>query len=222
VDYREESILLLLAIGSATFPIPVSSWYRFERDPAVFDRYKWIGRGPIFTHQYSHAWIDFRGLHDGGPFEMNYFDNSIVATYAHRAFCISLRGEFPTYSPNLWGLSPSDSEIGYIIWGDFGTKRDIDGTVVPCAPGGSLMFTPEISLPALRFMHDNFADYAYGRYGFVDAFNPQTAWANPDYVGIDQGITLLSAENLRSGGVWKWFRKNDRVDWAMRQIFTPS
>ncbi len=221
VDYREESILLLLAIGSASDPIPVHSWYLFERDPAEFDRFRWVGRGPIFTHQYSHAWIDFRGLRDGAPFELNYFDNSIVATYAHRAFCMSLRGEFPTYSPNLWGLSPSDSEIGYIIWGDVGTKRDIDGTVVPCAPAGSLMFTPEISLPALRYMHDNFADYAYGRYGFVDAFNPQTSWANPDYVGIDQGITLISAENLRSGRVWNWFRKNERVNWAMRQIFTP-
>ena len=222
VDYREATILLLLAIGSATHPIPVHAWYRFERDSAVFDQYRWVGRGPIFTHQYSHAWIDYRGLRDGPPYQLNYFDNSIVATRAHRAFCMSLRGQFPSFSKNLWGFSPSDSEIGYIIWGDVGTKRDIDGSVVPSAVAGSLMFAPDLCLPPLRFMRDQFGETTFGRYGFVDSFNPQTGWANPDYVGIDQGITLLSAENLRSGCVWKWFGKNERVRWAMRQVFSPA
>ncbi len=222
VDYREEAILLLLAIGSPTFAIPVRCWYAFERDRAEFDRYHWVGRGPIFTHQYSHAWIDFRAKRDGAPFELNYFDNSVVATYAHRAFCLSLRGEFPSFSENLWGISPSDSEIGYIIWGDTGTKRDFDGSVVPSAAGGSLMFAPEICLPALLYMHDEFAPLVYGRYGFVDSFNPQSSWSNPDYVGIDQGITLLSAENLRSGNVWRWFGQNERVQWAMGQLFTSA
>lgn len=222
VDYREQTLLVLLAMGSGTYPIPLSSWYRFERDSAVWDKYRWVGRGPLFTHQYSHAWIDFRGLRDGPPFGLNYFDNSVVATYAHRAFCVSLRGEFPTYSNRLWGLSPSDSEIGYIIWGDVGTKRDIDGSVVPCAPAGSLMFAPEIVLPTLRYMHDEFGEYVYGRYGFVDSFNPQSSWANPDYIGIDQGITLLSAENLRTGNVWRWFMRNERVRWTMDHIFAPE
>jgi hypothetical protein len=222
VDYREGTVLQLLAIGSAPHPIPVEAWYRFERDPAMFDHYRWIGRGPIFTHQYSHAWIDYRGLRDGPPFEINYFNNSIIATRAHRAFCLSLRGEFPSFSENLWGLSPSDSEIGYIIWGDVGTKRDVDGSVVPSAVAGSLMFTPDICLPALRFMREQFGDLIYGPYGFVDSFNPQTSWANPDYVGIDQGITLLSAENLRSGRVWNWFARDARVNWAMGQIFSPA
>jgi len=68
-------------------------------------------------------------------------------------------------------------------------------------------------------MHDQFGEYVYGPYGFVDSFNPRTLWSNPDYIGIDQGITLLSAENLRSGRVWKWFMRNERVRWAMGQIF---
>ena len=222
VDYREATVLQILGIGSAAFPIPVRAWYAFERDRAIFDQFRWVGRGPIFTHQYSHAWMDYRGLRDGAPYELDYFNNSIVATRAHRAFCMSLRGQFPGFSENLWGLSPSDSEIGYIIWGDVGTKRDLDGTVVPCAPGGSLMFTPGISVPALRYMQETFGDYIYGRYGFVDSFNPQTSWANPDYVGIDQGITLLSAENLRTGRVWDWFSRNRRVRWAKAQIFSPD
>ncbi len=222
VDYREATILQLLAIGSATNPIPVGAWYRFERDPAVFDPYSWVGRGPIFTHQYSHAWVDYRSVRDGPPFELNYFDNSVVATQAHRAFCLSLRGEFPSFSENLWGLTPSDSEIGYIIWGDVGTQRDIDGSVVPSAVAGSLMFTPDLCLPALREMREDFGPLSYGRYGFIDSFNPQSSWANPDYIGIDQGITLLSAENLRSARVWNWFAKNERVRWAMHQIFSPD
>ena len=219
VDYREEALLYLLAIGSATYPIPVTSWYAFERDPAEFERYRWVGRGPIFTHQYSHAWIDFRERRDGGNSQLNYFRNSIVATYAHRAFCLSLRSQFPSFSPELWGVSPSDSEIGYVIWGGFGTHRDLDGTVVPCAVAGSLMFAPEICLPALRYMHAQFGEAVYGRYGFVDSFHPVTLWSNPDYIGIDQGITLLSAENLRSGKVWQWFGRNERVRWAKAQIF---
>lgn len=221
-NYREGTVLYLLAIGSATYPIPVRSWYAWERDRAVFEQYRWIGAGPIFTHQYSHAWVDFRGRRDQDNSQLNYFQNSIVATYAHRAFCLSLRSEFPSFSPELWGVSPSDSEIGYIIWGNFGTHRDIDGTIVPCAAAGSLMFAPEICLPALRYMHDRFSDLAYGRYGFVDSFHPVTSWANPDYIGIDQGISLLSAENLRSGFCWKWFGRNDRIRWAMEEIFEPE
>ena len=77
--------------------------------------------------------------------------------------------------------------------------------VVPAAAAGSLMFTPDITLPALRDMRDGFGDRIYGRYGFADAFHPTDGWVNPDVIGIDLGISLLSAENLRSGRVWQWF-----------------
>src|SRR5216117_3191498 len=83
--------------------------------------------------------------YDTGP----RFANSIVATRAQRQFMQDLHGEFPGYSANVWGLTASDSAKGYVAWG--GPPRDpaIDGSVVPCAPGGSLMFTPDISVPAL-------------------------------------------------------------------------
>jgi len=81
------------------------------------------------------------------------------------------------------------------------------------------MFAPEICLPALRYMHENFGQHIYGRYGFADAFNPQTLWVDPDVVGIDVGITLLSAENLRSGRVWRWFNRSPDIQRATEQVF---
>jgi len=217
--YDEEAILYLLGIGSPTYPIPAKSWYSFERQAVEVCGYRYIGRGPLFTQQYSQAWLDLKGRRDGQPFVVDYFQNSVVATYAHRAYCLSLRGIHPHYSENLWGISASDSEIGYISWGSPSSRADIDGTVVPCAAAGSLMFTPEICLPALRYMKKQFGSYIYGRYGFVDAFNPSTLWVNPDVVGIDVGITLLSAENLRSGKVWDWVGRSADIQRAMKQVF---
>jgi hypothetical protein len=183
-EYRENLILYILAIGSASHPIPLSSWYAFRREQVVFEGYRFVGAGPLFTHQFSHAWLDLRNRRDGAPFELDYFDNSVVATLAHRAFCLSLRSMFPGYSEDLWGVTPSDSDIGYLGWGGF-SRHDLDGTVVPCAAGGSLMFTPGLSLAALRAMRDRFGREVYGRYGFSDAFHPISLWVNPDVIGID-------------------------------------
>jgi len=220
-DYRENLILSALAIASPTHPIPVNTWYAFQRDPVVFEDYRFVGAGPLFTHQFSHAWLDMEGLRDGPPLECDYFWNSIIATRAHRQFCLSLRGIFPSYSEAVWGITPSDSDIGYLGWGGY-SRHDLDGTVVPCAPAGSLMLTPEISLPALRTMQERFGTHIYGRYGFSDAFHPLTGWVNPDVVGIDLGITLLSAENLRSRSVWNWFGQQPNLRMAMKRIFQRS
>ena len=217
-DYRENLILSILAIASPTHPIPVRSWYAFRRDPVIFQDYRFVGAGPLFTHQFSHAWLDLAGLQDRPPLQLDYFRNSVVATMAHRDYELSLRGMFPGYSDNIWGLTPSDSDIGYLGWGGF-SRHDVDGTVVPCAPAGSLMFTPEVSLAALHAMRERFDPYIYGRYGFSDAFHPISRWVNPDVVGIDLGITLLSTENLRRRSVWNWFNRQPNVRRAMSRIF---
>ncbi len=217
--YRENAILHILAIASPMHPIPVRCWYLFKRDPVFFQDYSFVGAGPLFTHQYSQAWLDFTDLRDGTPFYLDYFQNSVTATLAHRAFCLSLRSMYPSYSENLWGVSPSDSDIGYLSWGNAFSRRDFDGTVVPCAVAGSLMFTPGICLPALHEMYSQFGPYIYGRYGFSDAFHPLTLWVNPDVVGIDQGITLLSAENLRTRQVWNWFSSQPDIRRAINRIF---
>jgi hypothetical protein len=218
--YSEDTILYLLAIGSTTHPISPSSWYVFWRD-----RYRYEGHTyfttigvPLFMHQYSHAWIDYRNRREVKGDRIDYFENSISATLAHRAFCINLAGEFPAFGPNLWGITASDSAKGYLAWG--GPPRDpaIDGTVVPSAAGGSLMLTPELSVAALRTMREKYGDPIYGVYGFVDAFNPNTGWIDSDVIGINAGIILLSAENMRTGNVWSWFMRNREIPRAMSKI----
>lgn len=220
-DYDENSILAILAIGSPSNPAPARCWYSFRRTQMILCGYRFVGLGPIFTHQYSQAWLDVANLRDGPPFQIDYFQNSAVATYAFRALWMSLRSFYPGYNANLWGVTPSDSDIGYVAWGSPTSRKNLDGTVVPSAAGGSLMFAPEICLPALRYMQETFGDLIYSPYGFADAFDPLSRWANPDIVGIDAGITLLSAENLRSGSVWEWFNSSSDIRRAKSFIFQP-
>jgi hypothetical protein len=213
-NFSELMILYILGLGSPSSPLPPESWRAWKRPLFSYANYTYVNTvPPLFIHQYSHAWIDFRKFHDPVPPRPDWFANSSIATRAQKAFLLSLARAFPGYSENVWGLTASDSQHGYVAWG--GPPRDphadIDGTVVPCAPAGSLMFVPEITLPALREMHRRFGDRIYGRYGFADAFNPTTGWVNPDVIGIDVGITLLSAENLRTGRVWRWFMANDAI-----------
>ncbi len=200
-------------------PITPAAWYAWKSPQFTYDGYTYItGHGPLFIHQYSHAWVDFRDRREKLDPHTDYFANSVAATRAQRAFCMSLSPEFSGYSVNVWGITASDSAKGYVAWG--GPPRDprIDGTVVPCAPGGSLMFAPDICLPALRTMREKFGQHIYRRYGFVDAFNPNTGWVDSDVIGIDVGITLLSAENLRTGKVWHWFMGNPELGRAMRLV----
>ena len=218
--YSEDAILYLLAIGSPTHPIPANSWYKFWRDRYKYEDFHYfttIGV-PLFMHQYSHAWIDFRNRRESSGDRIDYFENSVQATLAHRKFCINLAHEFSAFGPDMWGITASDSAKGYLAWG--GPPRDpsIDGTLVPSAAGGSLMFTPELSLATLKAMRNKYGDRVYGRYGFVDAFNPQTGWIDTDVIGINVGIILLSAENMRSGMIWKWFMKNAEIPRAMQRV----
>jgi hypothetical protein len=218
--YSEDSILYLAAIGSPTHSISQRSWSALWRDRYRYEGFSYfttIGV-PLFMHQYAHAWIDFRDRRETNGDHIDYFENSVNATLAHRVFCMNLSHEFPGYGPNVWGITASDSAKGYLAWG--GPPRDpaIDGTVVPSAPGGSLMFTPELALASLRTMREKFGERVYGRYGFVDAFNPTTGWVDSDVIGINVGIILLSAENMRSGNVWRWFMRNGEIPRAMGRV----
>jgi beta-glucosidase len=219
-DYSEQMLLYILAIGSPTYPIPAQSWYALNREWREYGGYRYVAAvSPLFIHQFSHAWVDFRNRRERRAPNIDYFENSVNATRAQQKFFAEvLSKDFPKYSATMWGLTASDSDDGYIAWGAPPREPAIDGTVVPCAPAGSLMFAPDITLPALKAMKNEYGDKVYGRYSFADAFNPHTGWVDTDVLGIDLGISLLSAENLRSGKNWYWFMQNEDIRRAMKQI----
>ena len=213
--YCELMMLYLLAIGSTTFPVAASSWNAISRPVVSFQHYTYIsGSDPLFTHQYSHAWFDFRNKQDAYA---NYFNNSVIATQAHKAFCLSLAGQFADYSNNLWGITASDSVNGYVVWGGPPAMGPIDGSVVPCAAGGSIPFVPADCIAALRNVWATYPA-TWQRYSFVDAFNPLKNWYDTDALGIDLGIAMLMAENYRSQFVWNTFMKNPEALAAMTAV----
>lgn len=219
--YSEHMMIELLAMGSPTHPVPSSVWDAFERPRFDYYGQHYIGsKAPLFVHQYSHAWFDFRHRRDRYA---DYFENSVRATKAHRSFCIELKKKFSDYGPDMWGITSSDSAHGYTAWGGPPELGRIDGSLVPAAAAGSLPFLPKECLRVLQNMRERFGDRIWKRYGFVDAFNPLTGWVDDDVVGIDTGITLLMAENVRSGFVWQTFMKNPEAQIGMEKAgFNPS
>jgi hypothetical protein len=208
-SYSEMMMMYLLGMASRTHPLPATVWNAWQRPRFEFNQIAYVGsEGPLFTHQYSHAWFNFRGVHDKYA---DYFANSIVATRIHKLWCLELADRFPDYAEDLWGISASDSEHGYAVWGGPPRMGRIDGSVVPCATGGSLVFLPRECIRVLQNIREKFGKRAWKKYGFVDAFNPLTGWASLDVLGIDAGITLLMAENARTGLVWEQFGKNPEV-----------
>lgn len=218
VGYNEGMILYLLALGAVESPKPgvqgskpAVSWEAWTRG------YHWrtqqgqsyVEFPPLFGHQYSHCWVDFRHTADAYMREhgLTYFENSRRATLAQRAYCVANPGKFPNYGPLEWGLTACDGPKGYSARGAPPAEND-DGTLAPTAAGGSLPFAPEICLPTLRRMAEQYGDRLWGRYGFRDAYNAQQNWFATDTLGIDQGPILLMAENHRTGSVWRRMMRN--------------
>jgi hypothetical protein len=212
-SYCELMMMYLLGMASPTHALPKESWEAWKRPDFEFQGVPYIGsHAPLFVHQYSHAWFDFRRKHDH---HADYFLNSIIATKVHKLWCMGLHKRFPDYSENLWGISASDSAHGYTAWGGPPEMGKIDGSIVPCAASGSLPFLPEETLRVLQTIRERFGGRVWKRYGFVDAFNPLNSWTDPDVIGIDAGITLLMAENARTGFVWEMFMKNAEAQKGM-------
>jgi hypothetical protein len=210
--YSELMMMYLLGMGSSTHPLSKDAWFAWKRTTFEYDGLRYIGSyAPLFIHQYSQAWFDFRSKRDQFA---DYFRNSTIATDVHRRFCVELNEQFSDYSNALWGITASDSERGYVAWGGPPAMGPIDGTVVPAATGGSIPFLPAATMRVLHTIHDHYPQ-AWCRYGFVDAFNPLTGWYDTDVVGIDTGITMMMAENARSNFVWDTFMKNDEAKRGM-------
>jgi hypothetical protein len=215
-SFSELTILVLLAIGAPANEIPGECWQAWRRSKTLHhDGQPFLSYPPLFVHQYPHVFFDFRSV--VSPSGRSYWRNSQIAHHAHIAYLNSLAQEhasFRHYGDDLWGITSSDSESGYRDWGgpyeDGVTRpeRGIDGTVVPSAAGGALAIVPEPSLRTLNFQRQQYGATVYGRYGFANAFNPATGWVGRDVIGIDTGITLLSAANLINEGVWKPFMQH--------------
>ena len=191
--YNEGMMVHLLALGSGGHPARDGAWEAWTKPyPNV-----WRGTGetrhlafaPMFGHQYSHMWIDFRGIRDATMRRegFDYFENSRRATYADRAYCIANPMHWDGYGRDIWGLTacdgPGDVRLkfkgemrqfhGYSARGPVGQPDGLDdGTIAPTAALGSLAFAPEICIPAALAMHRRYGANLYGRYGFRDSFNP--------------------------------------------------
>jgi hypothetical protein len=204
--YSELMMMYLLGMGSDTYPLHPQAWVAWKRLTFDYEGQRYIGSfAPLFVHQYSQAWFDFRNKRDKFA---DYFQNSVIATRVHRQFCIELGQQFPSYNADMWGITASDSMYGYVAWGGPPETGPIDGTIVPCASAGSLPFLPQETMRVLRNIRQQYPE-AWSKYGFVDAFNPLKKWYDQDVIGIDLGITLLMAENVRTGFIWETFMKSE-------------
>ncbi len=206
--YAEQLMLYVLAAGSPTHPTGESPYYTFKRDSAAYGQGKpfihsWFGS--IFTYQFSHAWIDFRGYTDKD--NVSWFDNSVEATLAQIAFAADNQSSYKTLGPNAWGLSACDGPGGYNgLYGappsGFDNKQHVvDDTLPPYGAIGSIVFAPEQAQRALRYYYS--LDQLKGKYGFFDAFNLSKNWFDSDVIGIDKGISLLMLANFQADTIYK-------------------
>ncbi len=237
VGYNEAMALLIMALGSPTHPIPAVCWDKWTAtyDWGKYYGYEMVNFGPLFGHQYSQMYIDFRGIQDKYMKEkgIDYFENSRRATLANRAYCADNPEKFRDYSDSIWGLTACDGP-GYSRQLYNGEKREFlgygargaalvdsrdDGTIAPTAAGGSIPFAPDTCLNALKAIYEKYGEKLYGKYGFRDAFNPsftygegnEEGWFDPDYLGIDEGPILIMLENYQSAFVWNLMKKNKYI-----------
>jgi len=214
-DFNEGPLIYLLGMGSRTHPLAAKAWRAWDRKPVMtYAGLTYLQCAPLFTHQYPQVWFDLRGKRDN---HADYFRDSQLATLAQRQWCMNeLSTRFSTYGPNVWGLTASDEKDGYVAWGGPPAQKEIDGSVVPAASAGSLVFEPRLCLDCLETMRSRFGEKAYLKYGFVDAFNPSSDWYDTDVLGIDVGPSVLMAENCRSGFVWHTFMSSPEAQTALK------
>ena len=209
--YNEAMILYVLALGSPTHPVPATCWNFWTTGYGWGTYYgqSYVVFAPLFGHQYSHCWLDFRGIPDAymAARGIDYFENSRRATYAARSYCIQNPYGRSSYGADLWGLTASDDPGGYLAHGAPPAQND-NGTISPTAAAGSIAFAPEIVLPCLQNMYDTWGLGLWGKYGFKDAFNPTVYWWGPDWLGIDQGPIVIMIENYLNGSVWHRYMMN--------------
>ncbi len=224
--YSEALILYVLGLGSPTHPLSADSypaWTRSYRWQQLYG-HEFLFAGPLFVHQLSHMWIDFRGIKDDvmRARGLDYFENSRRATYVQQQYAIHNPRGFRGYDEHCWGITACDGP-GPIVQTIEGVERFFDdytargvpegpddGTIAPWAAAASLPFAPEIVLPALRHFNDVYPEMT-SVYGFKCSFNPTytdgapsgKGWISKGYYGLDQGPIVMMIDNYRSGFLWK-------------------
>ncbi len=213
--YDENMILYFLAISSPTMNVDPSVWKGIKRKVRTYKDYTLIASPPLFTHQYSHCWIDFRNKNDGFA---DYFENSRLATLANREFCIEQSNSYKTYSSKIWGLTASDGPSGYQAYGARPGKALHDGTVAPTAAISSIVFTPDLSIEFAQELYQNYKKLLWGRYGFSDSFNLEINWRSDYVLAIDLGPMLIMIQNYKDQFVWNNFMQLNFIQKALNLI----
>ena len=190
--YNEAMLVYILAMGSPTHPVEEGAWQEwtqtYKNSWGKFEGQEFLSFGPQFGHQYSHVWIDFRGIQDDSIRSrgIDYFENSRRATYAQRNYATDNPMRWRGYDSEIWGLSASDGpadtvqifnneERGFFTYSARGTAATHivdDGTIAPTAAIASIVFAPEIVIPTIRAFRARFGENLYQRYGFLDSVNP--------------------------------------------------
>ncbi len=226
VGYNEAMILYILALGSPTYPVPASTWFTWTSGYSwqTHYGYSYVNFPPLFGHQYSHCWIDFRSIQDiyMQSRGITYFENSRRATLAAQAYCIDNPLGWTGYGENVWGLTASDGPEGYNARGAPPAFND-NGTITPTAAAASIAFAPEIVIPTLHHFFDTYQADLWSVYGFKDAFNLTQNWWATDYIGIDQGPIIIMIENYRTQAIWERFMEHPDVLAGLEQAgFVPA
>lgn len=244
--YSEAMLVYVLALGSPTHTVGADAWAAWTEhyDKTWGRQYgqEYLAFAPHFGHQYSQVWIDFRGIQDSymKGRGIDYFENSRRASYAQQAYALANPMACKGYGQNLWGVTASDGPADTVI-DDAGRKRKFysyagrgmggaaaydDCTIAPTGAAASIAFAPQIAIAAIVDMRNRYGDQIYGKYGFLDAFNPTFdfdaklangrrvpgfGWVDTDYLGIDQGPILAMIENYRGDTVWRTMRKNPYI-----------
>jgi hypothetical protein len=239
--YSEATILYVLAMGSPTFPVDPEGYRQWI---STFECTKLYGiehlyAGPLFIHQMSHLWIDFRGIHDdfNRKAGIDYFENSRRATYVQREYCIHNPLGFAHYHEYGWGLTASDGP-GPAVRQVKGVRRVFydykargapfgpdDGTISPWAVAASLPFAPEIVMTTMRHAMERLALKGRSPYGFDASFNPTYpeknrnlhGWVSPWIFGLNQGPIILMIENFQTGLIWNIMRTCSSVTEGLRR-----
>jgi len=236
VGYNEALILYIIAAGSgyANYGTAYKKWLENYEWIEPYEGLAHVGCPPLFTHQYSQVFVDFRGIYDDYMKEkkIDYFENSRRAALTQRRYSIENPKGWVGYDSLIWGITacdgPGDSFnkdgktfLYYAGRGTSGPKLTFfdDGTIAPTAAASSIVFAPEVVIPTLLYMKEKYGnDGLWDKYGFVDAFNPTLNWFNKDYIGIDQAPIVLMIQNYKNELIWNLLKKDPVIIEGLKKL----